>query len=102
MEQLSNIQQINRSIMFGTWTDVELRSMIDAVQFARASLRKQVKRQLDVGVQVRWTSPKNGSATGVVKKVAIKYVTVRNNRDGLLWKIPANMLEVIEGQMEAV
>ena len=100
MERLSDIQQLNRSIMFGTWTDVELRSMADAIRFNQISLRKQVKRNLDVGVQVRWVSSKNPSgATGTVKKIAIKYVTVRSDRDGGLWKIPANMLEIVEGQM---
>jgi hypothetical protein len=102
MERLSDIQQINRAIMFGTWTDVELRSMADAIRFSQINLRKQVKRNLDVGVQVRWVSTKNPSgATGKVTKIAIKYVTVRNDRDGALWKIPANMLEVVEGQMVA-
>jgi hypothetical protein len=53
-----------------------------------------------VGVRVRWVSSKNpAGATGTVKKIAIKYVTVRNDRDGGLWKIPANMLEIVEGQM---
>jgi hypothetical protein len=103
MERLSDIQQLNRSIMFGTWTDVELRSMADAIRFAQTSLRKQVKRQLDVGVQVRWSSPKHTwGAHGTVTKIAIKYVTVRKDSDGTLWKIPANMLEVVPGQMEAV
>ena len=103
MERLSDIQQINRSIMFGKWTDIELRSMVDAVKFAQSSLRKQVKRNLDVGVRVRWSSPKNPwGATGKVTKIAIKYVTVRNDKDSTLWKIPANMLEVVAGQMEAV
>jgi len=102
MERLSDIQQINKSIMFGTWTDVELRSMVDAVQFARASLRKQVKRQLDIGVRVRWSSSKHTwGAHGTVTKIAIKYVTVRKDGDGTLWRIPANMLEVVEGQMES-
>ena len=102
MERLSDIQQINRAIMFGTWTDVELRSMADAIRFSQINLRKQVKRNLDVGVQVRWVSTKNPSgATGKVTKIAIKYVTVRNDRDGALWKIPAKMLEVVEGQMVA-
>jgi len=100
MQQLTDIQQVNRAIMFGTWTDVELRSMADAIRFNQASLRKQVKRRLDVGVQVCWTSSKNPSgATGVVKKIAIKYVTVRHDRDGTLWKIPANMLEIVPGQV---
>ena len=103
MKELSNIQQINSAIMFGTWTDVELRSMIDAVKLAQSNLRKQVKRNLDVGVRVRWVSSKNpAGATGTVKKIAIKYVTVRNDRDGGLWKIPANMLEIVEGQMATV
>ena len=103
MERLSDIQQVNRSIMFGKWTDIELRSMADAIRFAQSELRKQVKRQLDVGVQVRWSSSKNPwGATGKVTKIAIKYVTVRNDKDGTLWKIPANMLEVVPGQMEAV
>ena len=102
MQQLNTIQQINSAIMFGTWTDVELRSMIDAVKFAQSSLRKQVKRSLDVGVQVRWVSHKNpAGATGTVKKIAIKYVTVRHDCDGTLWRIPANMLEIVEGQMAA-
>ena len=100
MEKLTSIQQLNRSIMFGTWTDVELRSMAEAIRFNQTSLRKQVKRSLDVGVRVRWISSKNpAGATGTVKKIAIKYVTVRNDRDGGLWKIPANMLEIVEGQM---
>jgi len=103
MQQLSDIQQLNRSIMFGTWTDVELRSMADAIRFAQTSLRKQVKRSLDVGVQVRWISSKNPTgATGTVKKIAVKYVTVKHDRDGTLWKIPANMLEIVEGQMSTV
>jgi hypothetical protein len=103
MERLSDIQQVNRSIMFGKWTDIELRSMADAIRFAQSELRKQVKRQLDVGVQVRWSSAKNPwGATGKVTKIAVKYVTVRNDKDSTLWKIPANMLEVVPGQMEAV
>jgi hypothetical protein len=102
MERLSDILQLNRSIMFGKWTDIELRSMADSIRFAQSELRKKVKRQLDVGVQVRWSSPKNPwGATGKVTKIAVKYVTVRNDKDSTLWKIPANMLEVLPGQMEA-
>ena len=96
MEKLSSIQQVNSSIMFGQWTDVELRSMIDAVRFAQSNLRKQVKASLFVGDKVRWVSSKNPrGARGTVKKIAIKYVTVANDIDGTLWKIPANMLEAV-------
>ena len=55
---------------------------------------------LAVGDNVNFDSSKLGkNVTGVVTKIAIKYVTVRNDRDGGLWKIPANMLEIVEGQM---
>ena len=90
-----NIQQVNSAIMFGNWTNVELSSMIDAVKFARASLQKQVKRSLHIGDNVNFTSSKTGmNVTGVVTKIAIKYVTVRTAQG--LWKVPANMLTVVE------
>ncbi len=91
----SEIQKINSAIMFGTWSNTELSSMIDAVKFARASLQKQVKRSLSIGDNVNFTSSKTGmNVTGVVTKIAIKYVTVRTVNG--LWKVPANMLSVVE------
>ncbi len=91
---LSEIQKINQSIMFGTWSNTELASMIDAVKFARASLQKQVKRSLSVGDTVTFTSSKTGmTVTGTVTKIAIKYVTVRTAQG--LWRVPANMLTVV-------
>jgi hypothetical protein len=33
-----DVKQINSAIMLGTWTDIELRSMIDAVQWNRSQL----------------------------------------------------------------
>ena len=90
-----DIKQVNSAIMFGTWTDVELRSMIDAVQWNRAQLAKQIKRSIRVGDHVEFTSSKTGRALqGSVSKVAIKYVTV-NTTQGL-WRVPANMLRVLE------
>lgn len=90
-----DIKQINSAIMFGTWTNTELSSMIDAVKFARACLQKQVKRSLSIGDNVNFTSSKSGqNVTGVVVKIAIKYVTVKTAQG--LWKVPANMLTVID------
>ena len=81
--------------MFGTWTDVELRSMIDAIKFARTNLGKQTKRALRIGTNVNWHSPKQGrNKTGVVMKIAQKYVTVQCV-DGA-WKVPASMLSVVD------
>lgn len=89
-----DIKQINSAIMFNTWTDTELTSMIDAIKFARASLQKQVKRGLTIGTEVKFHSTKRGiTMHGRVEKIAQKYVTV-NTMSGL-WKVPANMLEVV-------
>ena len=96
MERYSEIQQINSAIMFGTWSDTELSSMIDAVKFARAGLVKQNKRALSLGSQVQWTSNRNGMTyMGSVEKIAQKFVTV-NTGTGR-WRVPANMLTVISG-----
>lgn len=90
-----NIKELNSAIMFGTWTDTELASMIDAIKFARAGLRKQAKRQLKLGSTVKWTSPKNPHGNqGTVERIATKFVNVRTPA-GLLWKVPAEMLEVV-------
>jgi hypothetical protein len=90
-----DIKQVNSAIMFGTWTDTELASMIDAIKFARASLQKQIKRTLSLGDTVEWFSQKRGiKGRGQVTKIAQKYVTVREGT--MLWKVPANMLTLKE------
>jgi hypothetical protein len=90
-----DIKQVNSAIMFNTWTDVELSSMIDAIKFARANLQKQVKRNLTVGATVEWHSQKRGiTGRGQVTKIAQKYVTVREG--STLWKVPANMLTLAD------
>lgn len=92
---MTAIRTINEEIMFGSFTDVELTSIIDAVKFARANLQKQNIRALRLGGQVRWVSSKNPRGeSGTVQKIAHKYVTVKT-ATGLLWKVPANMLEVV-------
>jgi hypothetical protein len=89
------IQQVNSAIMLQTWTDLELRSMIDAVKWNRTNLARQVKRSITVGDNVEFTSSKTGRLTrGFVKKVAIKYVTVDTGMG--LWRVPANMLTKVE------
>jgi hypothetical protein len=95
-----NIKQINSAIIQGTWTNAELASMTQAVQYARSQLGQTVKYSLRVGDNVNFTSSKTGrNVTGHVVKIAIKYVTVRTV-DGL-WKVPANMLNKIEDEFVA-
>ena len=90
-----NITQINTAIMQGQLTNDELTSVIDAVKYARARLTREVKRGLAVGDNVNFTSTKLGrNVTGVITKIAIKYVTVRTATG--LWRVPANMLTRID------
>jgi hypothetical protein len=89
---MTTIQEVNKAIMFGTWTNTELSSMIDAVKWARGQLTKDVKNTLKPGQMVKFTSSKTGrTVVGDITKIAIKYVTVRTPQG--LWKVPANMLE---------
>jgi hypothetical protein len=90
-----DIKDINSTIMFGSYTNDELTSVIDAVKYARSRLQKQTIRSLMVGDNVNFDSVKLGrNVTGVVTKIAIKYVTVRTQQG--LWKVPANMLNLVE------
>lgn len=89
------IQDINGAIMLQEWTNTELSSMIDAVKWNKERLARQIKRSIGVGDNVEFTSSKSGRLTrGFVRKVAIKYVTVDTGMG--LWRVPANMLTLVE------
>ena len=89
------IQQINSAIISQTWTNENLDAMIMAVKYARSQLGQKTKWSLRIGDNVNFTSTKTGqNFTGVVMKIAIKYVTVRTVQG--LWKVPASMLTKIE------
>ena len=90
-----NIMQINTAILQGGFTNDQLTSIIDAVKFSRARLMEMTKRSLRIGDNVNFTSSKTGqNVTGVVMKVAIKFVTVKTVQG--LWRVPANMLSKVE------
>ena len=92
---MKTIQEVNSAIMFGNWTNTELTSMIDAVKWKRATIAKLTKASLMLGDNVNFTSSKTGmNVTGVVTKIAIKYVTVKTAQG--LWRVPANMLTKVE------
>ena len=91
---MTTIQDINRAIIAGSFTNDELVSIGDAIRFARAQLTQKTKRSVTIGSTVKFTSAKRGmTVTGTVSKIAIKYITV-NSPQGL-WRVPANMLEVV-------
>lgn len=92
---MRTIQEINSAIMFSDLTNVELMSIIDAVKWKRATLAKLTKASLMLGDNVNFTSSKTGqNVTGVVTKIAIKYITVKTATG--LWRVPANMLTKVE------
>ena len=92
------IQEVNSAIMLQPWTNVELSSMIDAVKWNRDHLAKQIKRSIRTGDNVEFTSSKTGRLMrGFVTKVAIKYVTINTGMG--LWKVPANMLTVVDKEL---
>lgn len=86
-----NAAQINTAIIQGNFTNEELNSLLQAVKYSREKVREQVKAGLRVGDNASWVSGRNGQTmTGVVTKIAIKYVTLRTVEG--LWRVPANML----------
>jgi len=96
-EREMNIQTINTAIINGTWANEDLMSMMDAIKFKRKLLTERTKATLRIGDNVNFTSTRTGqNVTGVVIKIAIKYVTVRTVQG--LWKVPANMLTRVEDE----
>jgi small-conductance mechanosensitive channel len=94
-----SIQTVTAEILQGNFTNDQLSSIIDSVKYARSKLTRHTIRSLQVGDNVNFNSVKQGrNVTGVVTKIAIKYVTV-NTVSGL-WRVPANMLTVIEDEQE--
>ena len=94
-----NVDRINSAIIQGNLTNDELTTVIEAVKYARSRLQKQVKNALMIGDNVNFNSTKLGrNVTGVVVKIAIKFVTVKTVSG--LWRVPANMLTVVADEQE--
>jgi hypothetical protein len=88
-----NAKEIRSAIVNSKLTNDELNEIVQAITFARAQLRNQVKRTMTVGSRVQF-SGRNGIVTGTLKKVAIKFATVETNMGGS-WRVPLNMLEAV-------
>lgn len=92
---MSTIQEINSTIIGGTFTNDQLNSIMMAVQFARNQLAQKNKFTLRAGSQVKFVSSRNGQTVlGTVEKVNRKFVIVRESGKAFgSWRVPANMLE---------
>jgi len=88
---MTTIQEINRAIISGTFTNEEMNTIVDAIKFARSQLTQQNRRSLVIGTSVKFDNSRTGvTMTGTVEKVALKFITVRTNSG--LWRVPASML----------
>ena len=88
-----NLTQIKAEILTGGFDNAELKELIDTVQYARAQLGKDIKRQLQPGAAVSFISNRSGQRVlGTVERVAIKNIVVRTHQG--LYRVPANMIEV--------
>jgi hypothetical protein len=89
-----NVSQINNALRTGSFSNDELNSIVNSLKHARRMLGQAVKSKLQVGTKVKWLSTRHGGfVEGTVVKTAIKYVTVKTDEG--LWRVPANMLEVV-------
>ena len=95
-----SIQSVTAEIISGKFSNDELSSLIDSIKYAKARIQKSTIRALRIGDSVNFTSSKTGrNVTGIVTKIAIKYVTVKTVNG--LWRVPANMLSVVEDMVPA-
>ena len=86
-----SLATITRDIINGDYSNDELNKIADAIRFARGQLTQKNRRSLVIGTRVKFTNSRTGvDVTGIVDKVAIKFITVRSATT--LWKVPASML----------
>lgn len=95
-----SIQDVNTAIMFGDFTDEQLRSIGSAITYRRNQILSQNKRQLAVGSQVKFTVRGGRTVIGSVQKINRKFIIVReqpngNSIFGTNWRVPGNMLELV-------
>lgn len=85
-------RDICAAIRAGTFTNDDINAMARAIQFARAQLAHEIKREISPGVRVYFRNRSGLRVTGTVESVKIKnaIVSTANGR----YRVPCNMLEV--------
>ena len=87
-----SIQDINSTIIQGSFTNEQLESIIMAVKFARGQLAQKNTGALVKGTQVKFTNNRNGQLMlGAVVEVKRKFIHVKVGMT--TYRVPANMLE---------
>lgn len=88
-----SINDVNQTIMHGSFTNEQLESIGAAIKFRRAQLAREVKREMRPGVAVKFYHPKLGyDVHGTVNRIKQKYILVDTSKGR--YNVPANLLEV--------
>jgi transcription elongation factor len=97
-----SITEVNQAIMFGDFTDEQLRSIGMAVTYRRNQILSANKRQLAVGSKVKFVGRQGRTVIGSVEKINRKFIIVKeqpNSFNGGIfatnWRVPGNMLELV-------
>jgi len=89
---MATIQEINSSIIHGTFTNDQLDSIIMSIKFARGQIAQKNKFTLVRGSKVKFVSSRTGQTViGEVTDIKRKFIHVRSGM--INWRVPANMLE---------
>jgi hypothetical protein len=85
-------RDICAAIRAGTFTNDDINAMVRAIQFARAQLAQEVKREIYPGLTVYFRNRAGSRVIATVESVKIKnaIVSTANGR----YRVPCNMLEV--------
>jgi ssDNA-binding replication factor A large subunit len=89
-----DVLTLRSHIINGGYSNEDLELLGQGMRIARERLVNKVKSGLSIGDNVSFASSRTGkNITGVVEKIAVKYVTVRTIEGG--WRVPANMLTAV-------
>jgi hypothetical protein len=89
---MNSVKEIRSAIINSNLTNDDINDLAQAINYARAQLRTQVKRSLIVGDTVSFKD-RHGVYVGTLTKVAIKFATVKTDKGN--WRVPMNMLEAV-------
>lgn len=87
---MATIQEINSTIIGGSFTNEQLDSIMMAVKFARNQLATMNKFTFRAGSKVKFVGRQGETVFGDVTKVNRKFILVKSGMT--TWRVPANML----------
>jgi ferredoxin-fold anticodon binding domain-containing protein len=91
---MKTVHDVRSAILAGNFTNDELNTISQVVQFVRAQLAKRNVGTMVIGTQVKFTNSRSGKVIqGRVEKVGRKNVII--NTGAGRWRVAANMLEQV-------